>query len=95
MDITKTFALHLPTRILFGVGTVQQVGTEATRLGISHALVVTDGGLAQTEIPGAVTKALDGAGVKWTLFGEVEPNPSIETVHAGARRLYARRAATA
>ena len=58
MDITKTFALHLPTRILFGVGTVQQVGTEATRLGISHALVVTDSGLAQTEIPGAVTTAL-------------------------------------
>jgi alcohol dehydrogenase len=83
MDITKTFALHLPTRILFGVGTVQQVGTEATRLGVSHALVVTDGGLVQTEIPGAVTKALDSAGVRWTLFGEVEPNPSIGTVHAG------------
>jgi alcohol dehydrogenase len=83
MDISKTYALHLPTRILFGIGTAQQVGSEATRLGVSHALVVTDGGLVQTEIPGLVTKALDGAGVKWTLFGEVEPNPSIETVMKG------------
>jgi alcohol dehydrogenase len=83
MDISKTYALHLPTRILFGVGTAVQVGTEAIRLGISHALVVTDGGLVQTEIPGTITKALDGAGVKWTLFGDVEPNPSIETVHQG------------
>ena len=84
MDISKTYALHLPTRILFGIGTAQQVGTEAIRLGISHALVVTDSGLAQTEIPGVVTKALDTSGVKWTLFGDVEPNPSIETVTKGA-----------
>jgi alcohol dehydrogenase len=83
MDISKTYALSLAPRILFGVGTVQQAGGEASRLGITHALVVTDGGLVQTDIPGKVTKALDDAGVKWTLFGEVEPNPSIGTVHKG------------
>lgn len=83
MDISKTYALHLPTRILFGVGTVQQVGTEAMNLGISHALVVTDSGLAQTEIPGIVTQGLDAAGVKWSLFGDVEPNPSVATIHKG------------
>jgi alcohol dehydrogenase class IV len=89
MDLSKTYALHLPTRILFGIGTAQQVGTEAIRLGISHALVVTDGGLAQTEIPATVTRALDAAGVKWTLFAEVEPNPSTGTVTKGAE-VYAR-----
>ncbi len=89
MDISKTYALHLPTRVLFGIGTAQQVGSEAVRLGISHAFVVTDGGLVQTEIPGLVTKALDGSGVKWTLFGEVEPNPSMETVMKGVG-VYAR-----
>jgi alcohol dehydrogenase len=89
MDISKTYALHLPTRILFGIGTAQQAGAEAVRLGVSHALVVTDGGLVQTEIPGLVTKALDAAGVRWTLFGDVEPNPSIETVMKGVG-VYAR-----
>lgn len=89
MDINKTYALHLPTRILFGLGTAQQVGTEAIRLGISHALVVTDSGLAQTEIPGFVTKALETSGVKWTLFGDVEPNPSVETVTKG-QEIYTR-----
>ncbi len=89
MDISKTYALHLPTRVLFGIGTAQQVGSEAVRLGISHAFVVTDGGLVQTEIPGLVTNALDGSGVKWTLFGEVEPNPSMETVMKGVG-VYAR-----
>lgn len=89
MDITKTYALHLPGRILFGVGTVQQVGSEAARLGISRALVVTDQGLVQTEIPGTVTKALDGAGIKWMLFADVEPNPSVGTVMKGVE-VYAR-----
>jgi alcohol dehydrogenase class IV len=83
MDISKTYGLSLAPRILFGVGTVQQTGSEASRVGITRALVVTDGGLVQTDIPGKVTKALDEAGVKWTLFGEVEPNPSIGTVHKG------------
>lgn len=83
MDISKTHVLHLPTRILFGIGTAQQVGAEAVRLEVSHALVVTDSGLVQTEIPGLVTRALDAAGARWTLFGDVEPNPSIETVMKG------------
>ena len=83
MDISKTYALHMATRIVFGVGTAQQVGAEAIRLGVSHALVVTDSGLAQTDIPGIVTKSLDAAGVRWTLFGDVEPNPSVATVQKG------------
>jgi alcohol dehydrogenase len=83
MDITRTYTLCMAPRIVFGVGTVQQVGTEASRLGISRALVVTDNGLAQTDIPGLVTAQLDAAGVAWTLFGEVEPNPSVGTVQKG------------
>ena len=83
MDITKTYALHQSPRIVFGVGTAQQVGAEVRALGVSHGLVVTDGGLVQTEIPGIITASLDAAGVKWTLFGEVEPNPSIMTVEKG------------
>ncbi len=84
MDTTKTYAIHMAPRIVFGVGTVQQSGEEVVRLGVRRALVVTDGGLVKTEIPGIVTKSLDTAGVKWTLFGDVEPNPSIETVEKGA-----------
>ena len=83
MDITKTYALHQSPRIVFGIGTAKQVGAEVRALGVSHALVVTDGGLVQTDVPGIVTAGMDAAGVKWTLFGEVEPNPSITTVEKG------------
>ncbi len=84
MDSSKAVTLYMAPRILFGVRTAQQVGEEAVRLGVSHALVVTDGGLARTEIPGVITASLDVAGVKWTLFDAVEPNPSIGTVETGA-----------
>lgn len=91
MDIMKTHAIQMSPRIVFGMGTVHQAGEELARLGVSHALVVTDSGLLQTDIPGTVTKSLDAAGVKWTLFGDVEPNPSIETVEKGVS-LYKERA---
>jgi len=83
MDISKTYTLHLSPRIVFGVGTAQQVGAEVLRFGVSHVFLVTDTGLAQTDIPGIVTKSLDAAGVKWTLFSDVEPNPSVGTVQKG------------
>ncbi len=83
MDTSKTYTLSMAPRIVFGVGTVRQVGPEAARLGISRALVVTDSGLAQTDIPGLVTAQLDAAGIAWTLYGEVEPNPSVATVAKG------------
>ena len=79
MDITKPYVVHMSPRVVFGINSAQQTGAELARLGVSHALVVTDSGLVQTEIPALVTKSLDAAGVKWSLFGEVEPNPSIDT----------------
>ncbi len=91
MDISKTHTLHFAARVVFGLGTVQQVAAEAARLGIGRPLVVTDRGLAQTDIPGLVTGALDAAEVKWALFAEVEPNPSVETVLKGVD-LYRREA---
>ena len=36
-----------PTRILFGVGAVQEVGAEARRLGGTRALIVTDKGVVR------------------------------------------------
>jgi alcohol dehydrogenase len=83
MDISKTYTLTVAPRIVFGVGSVAQVGAEAQRLGMTRPLIVTDRGLVNTDIPGQITKSLEGAGLRWVVFSEVEPNPSIETVHAG------------
>ena len=83
MDISKTYTLTVAPRIVFGVGSVAQVGVEAARLAVTRPLVVTDRGLVQTDIPGQVTKSLESAGMTCVVFSDVEPNPSIETVHKG------------
>jgi alcohol dehydrogenase len=83
MDIATAFTVHQSPRVVFGVGVAQQVGEEVALLGTSRALVVTDAGLVRTEIPGVITRSLDAAGVAWTLFADVEPNPSLETVEKG------------
>ena len=82
MDTTKSFTFEMPSRLVFGVGSSQRVGEEMARLGSSRVLVVTDPGLMKTGIPEMITGSLGKAGIAWTIFSDVEPNPSVETVEA-------------
>lgn len=49
-----------------------------------HAFVVTDPTLVQLGLVGKVTEHLEKAGLAITLFTQVEPDPSVETVQIGA-----------
>ncbi|MGE4291757.1 MAG: iron-containing alcohol dehydrogenase [Desulfovibrio sp.] len=78
------YMFQSPARILFGNGVVAKVGAEAARFG-SHALVVTGkGSSARTGSLDAVLASLKAAGVAATLFAQVESDPSVATVSAGA-----------
>lgn len=79
------FQLHMPTRIVFGRGEVEKVGTEAVKIA-GKALVVT--GRTATKKTGVldrVVKSLEGAGVDVVVFDRIEPNPRTHTVDEGAR----------
>ncbi|MFQ5834848.1 MAG: iron-containing alcohol dehydrogenase family protein [bacterium] len=79
----QSFQFYLPTRVYFGKGTIEKVGEEAKKLG-KRALVVTGGKSARRM--GALQKVedcLNKMGVKTILFGEVEANPSLETIKRG------------
>ncbi|GHV96317.1 hypothetical protein AGMMS50293_26370 [Spirochaetia bacterium] len=52
-------------------------------------LVVTDKGLVNAGIAGRVTDVLDGVGIPYILFSDVEPNPSVNTVNAIQKRYLA------
>lgn len=75
------FRYRNPTRVVFGVGSVSRVGAEVESLGGSKALVVTDEGLARTDLPGRVRAALGDrlAGV----YSEVRPDTGVSIVQAG------------
>ncbi len=81
--MTTTF--YIPTRIISGAGSFDQLGREAALLG-SKALLVT--GKRSMRASGLLDKAqrnLKKSGVETVVFDRVEPNPRSLTVDEGAR----------
>jgi len=72
MTVVWTF----PTRVLFGEGAVEEIGREAIRLGGHHALIVTDAGVVEAGLASLVGRALDMAGVAYSVFDAVTTNPT-------------------
>jgi len=71
--------IHLPPRINFGRGALSTLGPAARGYGRA-ALVITDRGLAASNILRSVDRALAGAGVEAIVFDRVEPNPTVDQV---------------
>ena len=67
-------------QIVFGPGALDALNDLAGR----HAFVVTDATLVELGLVERVTDRLARAGIGTTLFAEVEPDPSLETVQRGA-----------
>ncbi len=67
---------NFPTKILFGEGAMDEVGREAKRLGGTHALLITDAGVAATGIVDAVGKALKQIEISYSTFEGVSTNPT-------------------
>jgi alcohol dehydrogenase class IV len=75
-------AWSFPTRILYGVGAIAELGPLAKALG-DTALIVTDAGVVKAGVVAAVQKSLDAAGVKHATFDTVHPNPIESDVDEG------------
>ncbi|MHB8573111.1 MAG: iron-containing alcohol dehydrogenase [Candidatus Dormibacteria bacterium] len=81
-DESLNFIFHSPTRIVFGAGSVREILTEASELGGSRAIVITDQGLAGSAPVAAVEKAL---GKKHALtYTDVVPDSGVELVEEAA-----------
>ena len=74
MNLTS---FSFPTPTLFGAGAVSELVARCQRLSIRRPLVVTDGGLVNTETFRAVAEALGAAGKDrdWFVYSGVHPNP--------------------
>ncbi|MCL5046041.1 MAG: iron-containing alcohol dehydrogenase [Actinobacteria bacterium] len=83
MPYRMAFNFHLPTRILFGWGTLNKLPEEVSRCGGTRALVVTDKGLAASGLPQRVVDVLEKAGISCALYDGVQPNPTVTMVDEG------------
>lgn len=67
---------NYPTRILFGVGAVGDVGAEAKKLCATRVLIVTDPGVVRAGLVGPVQESLAQQGLEWALFDNISTNPT-------------------
>jgi len=76
--------LHNPTKIIFGVGVLSQLATEASKIG-KHPLVMYGKSSAKTSgLSDKVKSMLSSSGLKVTEFFGVEPNPRDDTCDRAA-----------
>jgi len=76
---------YLPTKIIFGSGSVAKLGTEVRRLGRRAMLVTGSHSARQTGLLDKVTRDLENNGLEVCIFDKVVSNPRASTVDEGAR----------
>lgn len=84
--VSRVMPFPVPV-LLTGAGSVKSLAENIKVRGVKNALVVTDKVLMDLKVPEGLLESLKENGVKYTVFDEVQPNPTIENVEKG-RSLY-------
>ena len=66
-----------------GAGSIQEIAGEAQRRGFKKAFVCSDPDLVKFGVVQKVLDVLDGAKLKYELYSDIKPNPTIENVQTG------------
>ncbi|WP_206918431.1 iron-containing alcohol dehydrogenase [Alicyclobacillus suci] len=76
------FSIYVPTHVYFGEGRLQRDLPDLIRkYDAQRILIVTDAGLMRVGIVPPIVELLEKQGMVVHVFGEVEPDPSVDTVH--------------
>jgi alcohol dehydrogenase len=73
---------HIPTRVVFGLDTINRIGQLVSEFG-ERAFLVTEAILYEGKVIGKVQEILDKKGVPHIVFDEVVPNATSRTVDDG------------
>jgi alcohol dehydrogenase len=77
------FDFHCPTRIIFGPGKLNELGSLASGLGAKRVLVVSDRGVVKTGHTSRGIRSLEQNGLSVALFDRIEENPTTSHVNDG------------
>ncbi len=66
-----------------GKGAIDEIPGEIQRRGYQKAFVCSDPDLVKFGVTAKVTDKLDAAGIAWSLFDGIKPNPTIQNVQDG------------
>jgi len=84
--IMRIFGMILPFSVpvlLIGAGSVKKLAENIKARGIKNVLVVTDKVLMDLKLLDAMLASLSEKNIRYTVFADVQPNPTIENVEAG------------
>lgn len=76
----QNFTFYLPTKIIFGPGTIDRVGVEAVKLGKRALIVTGKRSAAEFGLTHKVTDLLEREGLEAVVFDKIEPNPRTTTI---------------
>lgn len=75
---------QVPTRLVQRLGAIEELGKEASLLGMRRPLLVTDAGVKAAGLLDTALEALRGSDVEPVVFDRVKANPGVQLVDAGA-----------
>jgi alcohol dehydrogenase class IV len=81
--------LHLPQDLLIGGGTSEDLPAHVARIGVERPLVVSDRFLLDKGPAGPLVERLRGAGLSVEVFGDVQPDPTLDNVSGALEALRA------
>lgn len=83
------FQFYQRVKVLYGNGSVQQIGELVTEVGYKKPFIVSDPGIIATGLVDRVAKSLKASGCDYVVFDQVRPNPPDYVVEAGAEQCQA------
>ena len=83
MTLLQNTNWNYPTAVWFGHGRVADIVAACAQMGMRHPLIVTDEALVQLPIMEDLLTPLKTKGLPYSLYSDVQPNPTGENVEAG------------
>ena len=83
MEMLQNTNWNYPTAVWFGHGRVADIVAACEQMGMKHPLIVTDEALVQLPIMEDLLAPLKAQGLAYSLYSDVQPNPTGENVEAG------------
>ena len=80
MSRINDFEFVLPTRIIYGEGSIKKLPDEIRKLNNKKPLLVTDKGIITAGIAEKITDVLEEADIDYAVFDGIQPNPRDTTV---------------
>jgi len=80
---TQSFTVTQPTRIQFGVGSINNLAKTIQEFNGSKVFLVIDPALNKTGITSQITAPLDNAGLPYVIYDTIDPEPGLKLADKG------------